>query len=154
TYQYGSTTDRTAGVFSATDNAGVANTYTQEGYGYDSGSDQGAMRFSAPVGNATGLTTVSVQWTGGFGVNFTSILVEQWRNSGGALSGTVITGPPAVNKQASPGTGTDAITSGTTTPAVDGALIHGSLVYSSGTPTTSAAGTGFSLSVDRFAAVQ
>lgn len=136
-----------------TDNAGTPNTYTSEVHAFDTGDNQGGYRASTPVTNVTGLTTITISW-GGTTSNFLSILVEQWRHSGGALSGSIISGTPAGQYQATPGTGTDAITSGTTSPSVDGCLIHSTVVFGNSTPTTTTVGTGFTSAVNDLATAQ
>ena len=135
------------------DNAGVANTYTPEKALYDSGNAQGVMRFSAPVGDVTGLTKVTVSWPT-VGLKFVSCAVEQWHNSGGSFSGTVISGTPAGQDQAGAGTGTDAVTSTNTTPSVNGCLIHSTLCYPGSAPATITHGTGFTPQLNDFVAVQ
>lgn len=135
------------------DNAGVANTYTAEKAVYDTTNAQGTMRFSAPVGNVTGLTRVIVSWPT-VAIKFVSCAVEQWHNSSGSFSGTVISGTPAGQDQASAGTGTDAVTSTNTTPGVNGCLIHSTLVYPGSAPATITHGTGFTAQLNDFVTVQ
>lgn len=152
TFQYGAASDQQS-ILSGTDNAATPNTYTKEAHAFDSTHQQGAIRFSTVITSQinTG-DSVKVQWTGGGLFDFVSLLVEQWHYSTGTPTG--ISGTPTGQFQSAPGTGTDAITSGNTTPTADGCLIHGSLIYSGSLPGSTTAGTGFTTSVDDLTAVQ
>lgn len=152
TFQYGAASDQQS-IISGTDNAPVPNTYTKEAHAFDGTHQQGAIRLSTIITSqiVTG-DLIKAQWTGGGGFIFVTLLVEQWHYSTGTPAG--ISGTPAGQFQSAPGTGTDAITSGTTTPTADGCLIHGSLIYTGSLPGSTTAGTGFTTSVDDLMAAQ
>ena len=149
-FEYGSGSDQSA-ILSASDAS--ANSWTNEAHAYDATNHEGAMRFSTVITTqiASG-GAIQVSWTGGASFNFLCLFVEQWHYSTGTPIG--IDGTPTGQAQATPGTGTDAITSGTTSPSHDGCLVHSALVYGNSIPTTTTVGTGFTSSVNDLATSQ
>lgn len=133
-----------------TDNAGTPNTYyAHPAPLYDVTDASGATVLWAPILNVTSLTTLSLSWTGGTSINFIGWVIEQFRHTAGALTaGNPVSGTPASQDQAVPTTGTDAVSSTTTTPSVNGCLIHGRVALPAGVPTTTSHGTGFTLGTD------
>lgn len=139
------TTNITASM-AMTDNAGTPNTYYKHPSPiWNSPLGQGSGVFAAPILNVTSLTQLSFSWTGA-NIAFVGWIIEQFRHSSGALpSGSPYTGTPVSNAQASGNTGTDGVTSGTTTPAVNGALVAASVMFPNGFGGTFAQGTGYTL---------
>lgn len=105
---------------------------------YDSTNNQTAFVFyRANVTNAP--TTFTLSRTGAGVFHYVTLTVDEFS---GVATSSPLTGTPSTNVQNSPGTGTDAITSGNTTPAIDGCLIYGYTQNDSGS-TLAAAGTGY-----------
>lgn len=146
-FQYGTsgTTDITG--LGVSDDAGVPNTYTRNGTtNFDSGHQQGMAQFRGVVADAS-VANVSASWSAQADA-FLAMTVTIYRNDLGALTGDPLTGTPAEANQPTPGTGVDAVTSGTTTPGVNGALVHCALMYPGSVPATTTHGTGFTLGLD------
>lgn len=159
TWQYGTSgaTDITSAA--CTDDAGTPNPYYPNPTSptiHDTTSHQGLRKWAGVVVDAS-VANVSVSWVqgGAAPTAWVTMLVEIWRHDAGALgAGDPHSVAPAGQFQATPGTGTDAITSTAITPAVDGCLIHGSLCYPASNPSSTTLGTGFQLAVDDLTAAQ
>jgi hypothetical protein len=128
-------------VLSVTDNAaGSPNTYTLETLIDDTTNNQAEVAFHcANVLNGPTIFTVNYSAN----TNARSVIVDEFSGNiqqtdgrDGAAHGGQL--------QASPGTGTDGITSGNFTTVTDGDLIWGGTANNDGTPQPDALGTGFS----------
>lgn len=85
-----------------------------------------------------GPTTITATVTGGSGLG------QRWRIALAEFAGVQNAADGnTIAAQATPGTGTDAITSGTISPATDGDLIYSALMFNGTDPTTIAHGTNF-----------
>lgn len=146
---YGTSGGADVTTMTATDNATAPNTYSLNGSrNYDSGHDQGCAMFRAVVTDASA-TTISISATGGGTPAFLAAMAVAHRHADGPITSDPLTGTPDNGNQASPGTGTDAITQPTgTTPAVNGALVVGMVMYPGSAPATTTKGSGFTLGTD------
>lgn len=119
-----------------TPSSSPANTWTQLATGIHDGSQYG-MRAWYSYNSASGSTTCT--WTGSS--NYPAIAV--YRFSGIRSASDPLTGTPTFGNQASPGTGTDGVTSGNTTPGGQPALVFGFGFDVLGTTPAPTAGTGY-----------
>ncbi|MBK8772458.1 MAG: hypothetical protein IPM06_18830 [Rhizobiales bacterium] len=108
---------------------------------YDATNGQTAFRFYKE--NVTNAPTIFTLSRSGGNFNYAELTVEEFS---GVATSAALTGTPAFNTQNSPGTGTDAITSTNTTPAVNGCLIYG-FTQNDGGSTLASAGTGYTSGV-------
>lgn len=105
---------------------------------YDATNNQTAQGFYREnITNAP--TTFTLSRTGGGSITYSAITVDEFS---GVATSSALSGTPAQQVQNSPGTGTDGITSGNTTPAVNGCLIYG-WTQNDGGSTQASAGTGY-----------
>lgn len=138
--QYGNTD--IGAVLSVTDDGtgGTPNTYHLGPAVYNTGLSQGGIMVAAVVTD-TSAANVIISWTGGGAVNFASVRVAQWTNvNGPCAAGNPFDVTGAAQFQTNPGAGTDAVTSTAITPATNGCLLAGVLMfpgsYQSNTPGT------------------
>ena len=121
-------------ISTATDDK--SNTYNQQAIIRDTTNGQAA--FAISLGNITnGPITITV--TLGTGQSARSMVCDEWNWSGGATAADP-RDVPTGQVQASPGTGTDGVTSGDTTTTVNGDLLVG---LTMGYTATVSSGTGF-----------
>ena len=113
------------------------NTWTEMASGTFNG--QYGIRAYYSWNSASGSTTCT--WTPNTNVNYPSIAVFQF--SGIRSASDPLTGTPVFGSQASPGTGTDGVTSGNTTPGGQPALVFGFGFDVLGTTPAPVAGTGY-----------
>jgi len=117
---------------------GAGNSCTMGTVVYDATNNQTAQSFyKANITNAP--TTFILSRVGATNLTYAAIVLDEFS---GVATSSPLTGTPAQQAQTSPGTGTDAITSGTTTPGANGALIYGWTQNDSGS-TLASAGTGY-----------
>jgi hypothetical protein len=123
-----------ASGFSATDSVG--NTYTQVA-SYNADTANLVVIFVSPSVSGSP-TTVSISATAGGTLTYKDCIFDEF--SGG--SGSSAVNGNAAQKQVNPGTGTDAISSGSLTTTTDGDLIY-AVSYSTNSVTNPTAGTGY-----------
>ncbi|MBK8772259.1 MAG: fibronectin type III domain-containing protein [Rhizobiales bacterium] len=101
----------------------------------------GFLFYKEGISNAP--TTFTLTFVGGLSPNYVELTVEEFS---GVATSSAATGTFGMNVQNSPGTGTNAVTSPSITPAVDGCLIYG-FTQNDGGSTLASAGTGYTSGV-------
>lgn len=146
-FQYGTPSTTDIAGLAATDDATTPNTYLQTGStNYSSAHGQGMAAFRAVVADASA-ANITISWTANAN-GFIAGIAHLRRCAAGHITADPLTGTPNQANQATPGTGTDAINSGTTTPLVPGSLIVCYLMYPGSSPSSTTQGTSFALAID------
>lgn len=130
-----------SGVSSVTDSLGQSET-TLAGEITDGSTF--CIRVSYYVNSAAGADTITVNFTGSAG--FGSVAIHEY--SGVATASAL--DKTTTNNQVNPGTGTDAITTGSVTTTTDGQLIFGFAAQYDSVASTTAGGTGYTERQDPF----
>jgi hypothetical protein len=130
-------------IVSFTGCADGVNSYTSIGVVNDATDSRGVQHWYA--NNVTGGTLTITVTQGGAGTQMAGMAAEIGTTSGYDASATIPANGGAY--QATPGTGTNAITTGNFTPSVQPGLMH-AFVYTTGTPyTLLSVGTGFTAGI-------
>jgi hypothetical protein len=134
----------TSATDAAVDEFGLGNIFTRRATATDAGHTE-RMEIWTCIVTAAGTPTLRVQYNPTPGTSVTLQIDAMFDAFTGSDAASAIRGTPAAQVQTNPGTGADAITSGSLGSGVSGDLVYGGSIISSIGTAVPTLGTGFSL---------